>query len=117
MVKREEISRELDVRAFDLLGLMTNLRKRYSQAPLDSHYLVIWVKDVKRVRQDRLQDLRLPPGVSSITPAHHRRPKYDREIPHVHLVGIAVHGDAVKMQHKHAEGGVVGIRQGVDVLM
>lgn len=64
-----------------------------------------------RMVQNSLHNLRLPTRISNFTPAHDRRSEHDSEIPHVHLIDVAVRADSMEMQDQDSQCSVVRIWQ------
>lgn len=77
----------------------------------------ILVENVKHVLQNSVKSLDLPnacmgfrmQGVAAA--AHHERTNYDGET--LRSCAVVTH-DAVKMEDKYAEGGIVGVRELID---
>lgn len=81
--------------------------------------LIIIIKDLIRIQQNRLHHAGLEPRVADIRPrrgagAHERRAKYDGEVLRAHAVGAGIVHDAVQVQRQGAQRGVVGVGQAVD---
>lgn len=78
---------------------------------------LVLVEDLVRVLQDGVDNLDLPPGVLDGPPrvgAHEGGAEDDGEVVRVHAVDVRGLDDAVEVQAEGAEGGVVGVGEGVD---
>lgn len=86
--------------------------------------LVVVIKDLESVVQDRLHDSGLPSSIFDITPntrpanvallAHQSWPEAYCKIGRCHLVLLRMLCYPVKMQCEHSQSGIVGIRERVD---
>lgn len=79
--------------------------------------LIIIIKNLIRILQNRIHRPNLPPRIRDIRPrrgAHKGRSKHNSKILRAHAVGRRVLDDAVQVQGDGAQGGVVGVREVVD---
>lgn len=87
----------------------------FPSPPALSPTLIIVIKNLIRIQQNRLHHAGLEPRVADIRPrAHERRAKDDGEVLRAHAVGASIVHDAVQVQRQGAEGRVVGVGQAVD---
>ena len=79
--------------------------------------LIIVVKNLVRVLQDRVHDANLPAGVRDVGPgrrAHEGWAEHDGQVLTAHAVDGRVVDDAVQVQGQRAQRGIVGVRKTVD---